>query len=182
VSAQEAPRPLEVLSSGPAPDSPLGRLRAAHHRRQETSTVDVPLPGAPGLIARIGVISDPDVAMGAIRMAGGLGGAGDITGEEAMDTAVAIIAAGVLGLYARTPDGLEPVTDEHGRIVRFDAHYGQAIGVPDIQTGTAGVYAHFTVGEPPTVDAAGLLLFAAEVARFTDQESQPDPGPSALTS
>ncbi len=85
-----------------------------------------------------------------------------------LDETADMIAAAVKRLYTRAADGqLEAVVDlTSGLQLRFDGRFGPAVGVPYCTTPRGAVMLAFSVGEPPTIDVAGLTEFATSINRW----------------
>jgi hypothetical protein len=154
-------------TNGVSPDSPLARLRANYEARQAASEdryVDVWEDGS--LVARFGRSEDMASARGVLRTLTYLANneaaaAIDVTVDDLAD----VLAVTTISLHTRQPDGeLEPLLDSAGQPLRFDASFGQAIGVPEVVTPRGAVLVAFTDGVPPQIDAARLMLCATYVA------------------
>lgn len=153
--------------------SPLARLRATYEARQEADParyVDIWSDG--DLVAR--VARPPDdikTARGIMRTMAALVEPQDsdrlvITPEDLAD----ILVAATVSLHARNGDPTaepDPIPGPGGLPLRFDQSFGEVIGVPEIGTPRAAVFAAFTKpaheGGPPVLDTLELLRVTTNV-------------------
>jgi hypothetical protein len=155
--------------SDAAPGSPLARLRASYAARQEADPsryVDV---WEGELIAKVSRSDDLRTAQGIMRMMGALvqpevAEALDMSPEDLAD----ILATTTKSLHYRNGDGLEAMLTGDGAPLRFDGpEFGAAIGVPEIATPRAAVFAAFTSPAvedgPPELDTLRLLAVTTRV-------------------
>lgn len=142
--------------------SPLERLRTTYEARQQTRTTDVPVWADGSLVARIGMV-DTNGARDAMRTLMRLmsDDAGDLTEHDL----AGVLAAATQGLYVPGDDGeLEPLLDEQGNHLAFDANLAAAIGRTGVSSPVGAVIATMTEGDPPTVNSLRLLTLATQVA------------------
>jgi len=155
-----------------APGSALDRLRTAYAARQEADParyVEVWDDGA--LYARIARSENLEVASGVMRsmtaiMRPDVAEQVSVTVEDLAD----IVAAATVSLHELNGDGTpspEPLKTDDGTLLRFDQAFAEVIGVPEVQTPRAAVFAAFTspVTEdgPPQLDTLKLMTVATQV-------------------
>jgi hypothetical protein len=143
--------------------SPLARLRASYQARQEADPARFVDVWDDELVAKVARTDDLRSAQGIMRMMGALlqpevADALDMSPEDLAD----ILATTTQSLHYRNGAGLEAMLDDAGLPLRFDGPaFGKAIGVPEIATPRAAVFAAFTSpaveGGPPVLDTLRLL-------------------------
>lgn len=156
------------MSAKAASDSPLARLRASYEERQrapEARYVEVWDDGA--LSARIRRTSDVSQARGIMRTAAALVADEDRLALTADDLAD-VIEKATDSLHTVNDGEYEPVLDEDGNPLSFDARFGAVIGVPKITTPRGAVFAAFSSpaveGGPAELDTLRLMACATQIA------------------
>lgn len=160
------------------PLSSLERLRTAYEARQQARTSDVQIWPDGALVARIGMV-DANGARDAMRTLMRL--MSDTAGELSVDDLAGVLAAATRGLYVRGEDGeLEPLRDEAGTHLSFDAGLARALGHPNVTTPIGAVMATVMEGEPPTVNSLRLLTLATQVAGWLLEDDSAEDSLSGL--
>lgn len=163
-----------------AAGSPLERARRRYEENQKADYLYLDVPRWGGdLVMQIGLPSD-ESANSAVRTLVGLASGGGEMAASPEEMADALASA-VVGLHSRIgpstkdkPEGeLEPITDpQTGAPLRFDASFGQTLGVPECSTPRAACMLAFTSGEPPALNTVALLMTAAGVGMWLNGATQ----------
>jgi hypothetical protein len=121
------------------------------------------------LVAKVARSDDLRAAQNIMRIMGALvqpevAEALDMSPEDLAD----VLATTTQSLHYRNGAGLEPILTEAGHPLRFDGpEFGELIGVPDIATPRAAVFAAFTSPAvedgPPELDTLRLLAVTTRV-------------------
>lgn len=168
VDAVELDEAAAAGSAAAAADSPLARLRRAYVERRREAELFLPVPGWGGdLVARV-TIPDHDFARGLTATPG--------TPDWAADF-VAAVVADLHQADGADEDGerhLEPLEGAFGPL-RFDARYGETVGLDDVRSPRAAVLSAFTSGgedSMPALNVVALADFASTVEHWLADTSR----------
>ena len=145
--------------------SAIERIRAKYEERQRERHLDVEIWGG-DLIVRVGMVEFAG-AKGAARAISSLQSEDGVATADLDPSDMAdVIAEATIGLYVPGEDGPEQLVAENGVPILFDAAFGEAIGVPEVTDARSAVYAAFTEGVPPKVNALSMLMVMTKIASW----------------